>query len=272
MKNKTIKVQKKDYFSPSQINSFIERRSQYVANYVMGESWIGNSSFGRGNAIEFGINSIIDGMEVSQASEAAWSYYKTYCRTEKLSKNEAAKITEDEIKLSTIEVGQFYKNELGATSAVKKQEKIVLELPELSRPIIGYTDYIFPDSPPFKKGEIRDLKTAAKTPSKLSDGYKLAGTVYNLATGRQVIFDYVVNLKAGSKVISIPLTQEDIAEYKPLVIAASRAMEDLWSIIPEEISEDHMDAFKSLAFPNLYSIWNNDERREAYNKILRDYL
>ena len=119
-----------------------------------------------------------------------------------------------------------------------------------------------------KYGPIRDLKTAAKTPSKLSPGYKLQGTIYRWATGRPVFFDTVVNLKKGSHVTSFQLTDDDFLEYKKIIIAATRVMEDFWKLVPDEIDEDYYDAFNSIAFPNLHGFWNKEERDRAIEEYV----
>lgn len=261
---KTIKVKKNDYISASQINSFIERRDQYVRNYILGEKWQSNAYFGRGNAVEEGVNLVIDGMEVTQAAEAAVTYYQQYCKIEGLSRREAAKVSEDDVRKSVMAAGVFYKNELGATSAVQKQEKIVLNLDGVKKPIIGYCDYIFPGS-----GPVRDLKTASKTPSKLSEPYKLQGTIYHLATGKPVFFDYIVSLKTKCEPKSIRLEDDDIVKFKEIIIAAANALENLWAIVPDEIDEDYIDAFNSLAFPNLYGMWNPDEKEDAIRRWVK---
>lgn len=266
-----IKVNKKDYISASQINSFIERRDQFIRNYVFGAPWKGSSYFSRGNAVEWGLDRIIDGLAVEDAAEKAWQFYQRDCIENDLSDSEAAKISKDDVVNSVLAVGNFYVGDLDCRNKkVSKQHKISLKHPSISKPILGFCDYVFEASGPFDKGCVRDLKTAAKTPSKLSPGYKLQGTLYHLATGLPVVFDTVTNLKKCASVKSINLTDDDIAEYKPIIIAAAKAMEDFWTIVPDEIDNDYIDAFNSLAFPNIHGMWNEEERQEAIKEWCHD--
>lgn len=267
-----IKVNKKDYISPSQINSFIERRDQYIRNYVFGEPWGGNSSFSRGNAVEFGLNLVVDGMSPQEAASKAWPEYLRDCEQNNLSSEEVAKISKEDIVNSVISAGEYFLDTLKIRSRdTEKQSKVVYSDSNLPKNIIGYLDYKL-GSALFSGSSIIDLKTAAKTPSKLSPGYKLQGTVYHLATGLPVSFCYVVSLKKGATVTVIPITQEDIAEYKPIIFAAAKAIDAFWSIVPDEIDDDYIDAFNALAFPNIHGAWNADERISLINSAVNTWL
>lgn len=267
-----ITVNKKNYFSPSQINSFIERRDGYIRNYVFGAPWKGNSSFGRGQAVELGLQRAVGGMDVDDACAAAWEFYKTYCRAEKLPKDDAEKITENEIYESVSCVADYYLNDLGAGPHVKTQEKIILKDKDLPREIMGFTDFGFPSNNPLtKKGPIRDLKTAAQTPSKLSAGYQLQGTVYRWATGRPVYFDTVVNLKKGSKVTTFQLEDDQFIDNKKIIIAAAWAMEEFWSMVPDVIDEDYYGILRALSFPNIPGLWSAREKSDMMEEYINNF-
>lgn len=275
-----IKIGKyKGYFSPSQINSFIERRDQYIRNYVLGAKWPGNASFSRGTAIEYGLDLAIKGVPDTQAAEAAWDKYIEECVDNRLSDKETSKFDHDHIFKMTLTGIRYYVNELGASPAVESQVKMVANIDGLKTKLMGYADFVFPKpGNPFHTDHgIRDLKTAAKSPSKdkntgkykLSSSYARQGVVYHIASGRRVSFDYIVANKEP-KVVTIPVDDELIAETIPVIKAAGRAMETFWETVPDEddFSEAHKKAFIAMAFPALDSIWNADEKRD----VLKDFI
>ena len=137
---------KKKYISPSQVNSFIDYRDDYIRKYILGHPWGSNNSFARGTAVEAGLVLAIGcetgaPMENSEACEKAYEIYLKECSDNNVNPD---KFDHDHIVGMTMAACLHYKSELGATPAVKTQVKANYEMEGLDLPFFGYMDFVFP--------------------------------------------------------------------------------------------------------------------------------
>lgn len=98
------------------------------------------------------------------------------------------------------------------------QKKVTLELDVIPIPIIGYVDYLYDDA-------VRDLKTTGVKPFIRSD-YQRQLTIYEYATGKDPMLDFVYSLKTKQTLISMPVqnTASTMNEIKRICVKMMRLL------------------------------------------------
>lgn len=246
------------HYSPSQISSFISYRSEYIAGRVLGDPFQTNAHMQRGFGVEEGIEQIIcHKKSLAEAVEAGLRKYDDGCRelTDRAGVEKWRSVIADSIKHGAQEFLEY-----GTAGSFKPQNKISTKLDGSKVEIIGYTDFELPEV-------VYDLKSTSRTPSGISDAYKIQGAIYNLATGKKVVFVFVIPLKTGVKVKAIPMTESDISYGIELANCAVAAMDDFWSSVPAIMTETHRKIFRSLAFPDICGMYKSEEKRAALARL-----
>jgi len=232
-------------------------RDQFVRSKVLGKPTMSNPSFARGHAVEYGICEwLCRGLDENDAVQAAIGHYAL--KSADLPPADKVKF-KDQIDPMVRAGIRHYKevNAISPSGDVLDQVKIETYIDATPTKIIGYIDLLYPN-------KVRDIKTASRTPSALSDGYKIQGAVYKLATGKDVIFDFIVPLKTGVKVKSIQLSPDDFNLGMKLINVTVKSMDAFFAGIPEEDDRTakDLDFINSLALPALGNVWNPAERIE----------
>ncbi len=143
----------------------------------------------------------------------------------------------------------FYKT---LSMPVSHQQRISLEFEELPIPIIGYYDLLYDDC-------VRDIKTAARKPSKITDAISRQLSVYSAATKAPAFADYVVHNGKTQGVFTFPLVGAD--RY---LVQVRRAALGMMTVLSH--SSDIYECCR-LVYPDLDSWRWSQEEREAAKKI-----
>jgi hypothetical protein len=242
-----------NYLSPSTINSYIERRGTWYRQKVEGMKFQANPNMARGTAVEHAINCWLatgDSKEMVMQALAKFDLeLKDWIKT--ASKSGMDK--HDEIRATIpglVEVAyRHYDMEFTARKPIT-QHKISCNLPGVQREILGYLDYFRPQF------LVNDSKVVSKTPAGLSQGYIIQGSLYKLATGCDVVFDFFIPNKTPVAK-SIKLSDDEFIYGLSYATEAAKVLEEL------ETCEDPKRIMKLMAFPNLSSFWTYEEKAEA---------
>lgn len=235
------------HLSASTINSFISSRYGFYQSKVKGAPFSGNAFTARGTAVEHAVNEWIEKKEGNFIDAALRKFDEEIAKTG-LSKI-AVQDERDAIPgLVELALG-FYASEFSTHKAIT-QYKIECQLEGVNRKIIGYLDF-------FQFGHaVRDSKVVSKTPSKLSQNYILQGALYRKATGLQVTFDFFIpNKKPVQK--SISLSDDDYVFGLSYITRAAQVIEEI------EQCDSPARMMELMSFPNLDSMYNDNEKREA---------
>lgn len=247
------------HHSASSINSFISNRDSWFRTKILKQPFPNNPYFARGKAVEAGIEQfLINGKSVDFSVDHGVKLYEEECSD---LTDEQADSQREFIEPMIVEGINFYDGQRKFISGDPvSQNKIKLKFEVSKTPLIGYTDFEWPS-------QVRDLKTASKTPSALSDSYKIQGAIYRLATNKKVTFDYIIPLKSGVKVKSIELTDDDVRYAIRLIEPALVAMDRIIKYIPEDMDNFSRAFYEALAFPNIPGMFNKEERSQAIRSL-----
>ena len=130
------------------------------------------------------------------------------------------------------------------------QEKITLEIPGVEVPLVGYTDFEFPDS-------VIDIKTTGRMPSAISASHRWQGAIYQQAAGnRKVEFIYLTPKKAARYLL------EDSEQDWIAVCQAATRLQTFLSAF------DDLEHLTSAVIPNYESFyWSNPQTRKTAQEI-----
>lgn len=245
------------HLSASTINAFITSRYDFYERKVRKVPFVINPFMARGKAVEHAVNELLEGkIEPEDMVESAMSCYEEEMKPwhdlpdskkdiEKESAIRAAIPGLVECAFQHFEPILFDPFNKAVT-----QKKIEIRLNGVERPVIGYLDYYINGM------SVRDCKVASRTPSALSQGYVIQGALYQKATGLPVFFDFIVdNKKPVSK--SIMLTEEEYSFGISYATRAAQLIEEL------ETCDDPRRVMEIMSFPDLSSMWSEEDRREA---------
>lgn len=200
-----------EHLSPSSINTFLDDKAMWVMRYLFGYKNGGGPAMWRGSAIDGGIGAYF-GFEdqlysTTECIDLVKLYYATdkkRCRADfpKQSIDEKKYIEEEDRLERYFKTAVNFYDDIGVPKDYQK--RIELQLPDLPVPIIGYIDLMYENT-------IRDIKTTARTPSKVFEGHARQVSVYGKAENCVPILDYVVVTAKDEKVVSY--TVEDVDRH-----------------------------------------------------------
>lgn len=246
------------HLSPSTINSFIERRSEWYMNKVAKVTKFKTTDYlQRGKGVEAALQHWLETRNFDEAVKVGVSELFDFpdgeLQGEELEKLHAHKEDLPKYLGKAIEV---YSGYLGFRKA---QHKIEVLVEGCTIPIIGYIDFLF-------SGFWTDLKVLSRKPSGLSQGYMIQGAVYYLATGLPGTFTCLVknNPKSGpvfhcyEEVLS--QQKRSIEYYVEYIKLACRAIEGVY----KSVHNGDTDALvKHMSFPSLESFYSEKDADAA---------
>lgn len=238
--------------SASQINEFITNRSMWFAKKFRGLKTPMNLPMARGRAVEAGINYFVsnDKSDITAAVKAAMDEY------DKASSGLVDDLTfRQSIGPTTTKMISHF-NSICETlkSKPRIQEKIEIYLDGCSIPLTGYLDYIW------DARCVRDCKVTGKTPSELTDAYKIQGAIYRHVTKLPVVFTFGI-CKKEFDIKEIKLSEDDFMWGLKIATKAAQAIE---KIVSTPIDGELIEAF---LFPNTDAGYS----KEDVNLILKEY-
>lgn len=244
------------HLSPSTITGFISRRPGWYASKVNRKPFQANPNMVRGTAVEHAINEWLLGADETDLVDIAVHKYTEECESwlKVMEGKDTSKFDEIKDSLSGLVNAAFghFSEKFDDFNRPTQQERIEVHLEGVKRKVVGYLDYR-----QVKQKVVTDCKCVAKTPNKLSQDYKIQGSIYRSGTDDStVVFDFVV---ANKKPIvkSITLTDEDYAFGLSYAKRAAMLIEEL------EECTDPRRVMQIMAFPNLDAYWDKGEQREV---------
>lgn len=261
------------HHSPSSISLFIERRALWWLKVTEKTPFKGSEHTARGTAVEQGINKYFEskkdnlGYELEDCIAYAHGIFAKetvgmiIAPTFRQTINECVKVgiesfttgcNSNKLK-NRLENGKDF---VGFEGIPNMQTKISIHPDGLEKPIIGYLDYYYDGFKGYTEkipNAIVDNKVSSKTPSELSQGYKIQGAVYAKATGKDVYFHFIVPLKTGVTTKIIKMLPEDIEYGWNMAVAAAKCIETI------KDSYIDMNTLKAMFFPNPASLFGGSD-------------
>lgn len=200
-----------EHLSPSSINTFIEDLPRWIMRYLFGYQNGGGPAMWRGTGTDEGVGAFFglleDGKVHTEKEALSISkavYEERYRNCKKYYKDQD--IDSKKLELEESRLDRYLNTAIEFYSAqgkpISHQEKVELQLPDLPVPIIGYMDLLY-------EGTVRDIKTTARSPSKVSDAHARQVSVYAKAKGCVPILDYIVVTAKDEKVVSLGVDDVD---------------------------------------------------------------
>jgi hypothetical protein len=237
------------HHSPSAVSKFIENRFIWWTQKTGQTKFKSNVAMEIGTAVEAGINHWLmeKQPDVKECVALACEVFKKNTIGWLIMPEDRALIP----KCVNEGIASVAKNYGSEVNQCKCQEEFKIPIEGLTFPAYGKYDWFFPS-------RIVDNKVVGKSPSELSQAYKIQGAVYKLASGKPVDFHFIVKNKTiVTKVIT--LTDEDFDYGIKLFKKAAKAIERV-----VEIGQNFdFETVKSLFFPDPSASWNKDEAREV---------
>jgi len=149
---------KRDHFSASQINRFLNEPSLWLLDRLFGIKSEGGANMWRGTAVEAGCDlAMFTGADDDAAINTAIQAFD----------REAHGVVDEQTDRVRAEIPIYLKNLLPSMRELGqpfiKQVRIGLNIEGIEAEIIGYIDYVYPD-------RLLDLKTTSRMPSLDNDG------------------------------------------------------------------------------------------------------
>jgi hypothetical protein len=243
------------HLSPSTINSFIERRSAFFDSKVLRAPFTANPAMARGTAVEHGINEWLRDPSLlpNLADIALEKFDQELVKYVKMA-SQSALDDMASLRLSIpglVECAYKHFSSIWTFGMPIGQAPVNCKLPGVKRKITGFMDYFRPGK------EVIDCKVSAKSPGKLSQGYCIQGAIYHHFTGMPVEFHFIVANKTPKTEI-IRMTEDDIVFGLSYATRAAELLEEL-----EECANPKRVMEICMGFPNLSSLWNYEEKRDA---------
>lgn len=251
-------IKKPTYHSPSTVNSFLENRAAWFRNKICGDKFQGSKDTARGTAVEAGINYWLNGdtestIEGIKHGMETWAKETEFFQEDKDFIENELEYKQSIAPLVNIGCDSVYnKYVIPFNSAPKQQYKIEGNIPGCKWPSFGYIDWFF------EKKKVVDNKVSKRSPSSLSQSYKMQGSVYHKATGLPVDFHFeIANKTPVIKILS--MTKDDIDYGWKLFCRACRAIEHIFDFID---SVDY-DLLENLFLPNPDAFYNEKDVKKA---------
>ena len=188
----------------SHLNEFAFYRERWALRRIFGYEFPTGASAVRGNAVESGLNMILDGMSFKDASEIMIANYDNNC----LNLTDPKVNDERDNLIPLLELGAHeFKERAFQWKLLNYQKKVEVSIEDI--PFIGYTDFHFEDKNT-KEDFFIDLKTSKTNPMQISTSHAMQQAIYNRATNARQMLWY---LKTPTKTKSAEFTQLELATY-----------------------------------------------------------
>jgi len=207
--NDVFSIHDIEHLSPSSINSYIDDPCIWIMRYLFKFRNGGGPAMWRGTVTDHGVGKYfgftekpIDLGETIQS--ALFEYQVTYdnCKSEYPTQEiNHKKFLEEADRIPRyIKTAIDFYEDLGQPT--EYQKRIELNLESIPVPIIGFIDLKYNDT-------IRDIKTTARRPYKVSDAHARQVSVYAKAEDCVPILDYIVVTAKDEQVVSETVHQVD---------------------------------------------------------------
>ena len=240
-----------NHLSASSINSYIANPARFILQVSGYRDEIGIPAMWRGIAVDFAICALLDGeCEAHECLDIAKNKFSDleHASAQKCEEIDLGKCNKEYESLHRyIEVAVPHYKGLG--KPIQTQAKIKIELDELPVPIIGYTDLQYEHT-------LRDIKTVGRWTSKIPESTLRQMAIYEKATGKVAILDYLYVTAKGAEVRSVPVQDSDY--HYDVVLQACKSIMKLLG------TSDDIQEVASLLMPDFDDWrWSEGERRAA---------
>jgi len=188
----------------SHLNEFAFYRERWALRRIFGYQFPSSAPAERGKAVESGLNMILHGVSLEEASEKTIAEFDGNC----------VGMTDPKVELERANLVPLL--ELGATKFKEHafqwdllgyQKKVEVSIKGI--PFIGYTDFHFEDKKT-KEDFFIDLKTSKTNPLQMSTSHAMQQSIYHKATNARQMLWY---LKTPTKTKPPEFTQLELASY-----------------------------------------------------------
>ena len=171
----------------SHLNEFAFYRERWALRRIFGYEFPTSASAIRGQAVESGLNMVLNGISIEEASLKMLDEYDDNC-----SRITDPKIEEERNNLvPLLDLGaKTFQHYAFRWELLDYQKKVELEIEGV--PLIGYTDFHFEDKNS-KEDFFIDLKTSKNMPSTISISHAMQQAIYHKATNSRQILWYLKN-------------------------------------------------------------------------------
>tara|TARA_Y100000593_G_scaffold92276_1_gene183348 strand:+ start:625 stop:1401 length:777 start_codon:yes stop_codon:yes gene_type:complete len=243
--------------SASQINDYAADPAHWFINKMVGTPFETNAAMERGKAGESGI---CHGLFNQKATlEECVDIALKQFDEELAFANDPKYDAERKNIPGLVEYGLKELRQYGVPS--NQQEKLVIDIPDVPVPFVGYTDLVYADH-----GIIVDIKTTTRMPSAISEGHARQGAIYaNSKSNYSMRFAYIKPKPSRGEdracnvyEMSAESVSQKINEVREIALRMNRFL---------CLSKDK-EELASLLVPNYEGFrWNNPTDREAGRKI-----
>ena len=242
-----------EHLSISKINLWVNDPAKFIATYLCKmPSSVGVGAF-RGTSVEFALSKYLEDITLSDTvvDEYLFSTFDKECIENNI--NAESDTAYKEKKALNNYFNQAKELYIDHGPPEFYQHKVLLNIHEdLPIPFLGFIDFVFKDD----NIGIRDLKTTARMPSKISEAHSRQLALYSLAFPNKSLWcDYVT----PKQTISYKLADQD-SKLKEIVKISLGLMKFL------SISNDPHE-LASMFYPDLDSWTWNDENKQQSKKI-----
>jgi hypothetical protein len=188
----------------SHLNEFAFYRERWALRRIFGYQFPSSAPAERGKAVESGLNMVLFGMSLEEASEKTIAEFDANCvgMTDPKVDAERANL------VPLLELGATkFKEHAFQWNLLDYQKKVEVSIKGI--PFIGYTDFHFEDKKT-KEDFFIDLKTSKTNPLQMSTSHAMQQSIYHKATNARQMLWY---LKTPTKTKPPEFTQLELASY-----------------------------------------------------------
>ena len=188
----------------SHLNEFAFYRERWALRRIFGYQFPSSAPAERGKAVESGLNMVLFGMSLQEASEKTIAEFDANCvgMTDPKVDAERANL------VPLLELGASkFKEHAFQWDLLDYQKKVEVSIKGI--PFIGYTDFHFEDKKT-KEDFFIDLKTSKTNPLQMSTSHAMQQSIYHKATNARQMLWY---LKTPTKTKPPEFTQLELASY-----------------------------------------------------------
>ena len=240
----------------SHLNEFAFYRERWALRRIFGYEFPSGASAERGSAVESGLNMVLNGMSVTDATEKMVAEYDANC-----SRITDPKIDDERENLvPLLELGaNKFKEFAFQWRFIEYQRKIEVESDDI--PFIGYTDFYFEDNNT-REDFFIDLKTTKFNPLQISTSHAMQQAIYNRATNARQMLWY---LKTPTKTKPADFTQLELSDYTHYLNICKHIIKVMGNYLKSVNSKDDV---KNSLIPNPDNwIWKEETVCKARKEV-----
>ena len=240
----------------SHLNEFAFYRERWALRRIFGYEFPTSASAVRGSAVESGLNMVLNGMSVTDATEKMVAEYDANCSRITDPKTD----DERENLVPLLELGaSTFQQYAFRWDLLDYQKKVEVEIEGI--PFIGYTDFHFEDKNT-KEDFFIDLKTSKNLPLQISISHAMQQSIYQRATNAKQLLWY----------LKTPTKTKD-AEYRAMTLDdyshPMKICEHILKVMGNYLSKvDSKEDVKNSLIPNPDNwIWKEETVCKARKEV-----